>query len=184
MDVKLPDVLAPSRVVAGQRILLEGPYCRRWYLGERVPRQSIGSLTFSVPASIPVSMLSEATTELAIVEDMTGQPATEFIIPGGDYAAYRESHLAPVLDIEEILIAAREARDAEEAEAAARGRSRGIRRRRDGTSTSRGAAGAEAEGFPVIPLTLECTRASGQRFVVPIPESEFPNHALPADFEV
>ena len=90
MDVKLPDVLAPSRVVAGQRILLEGPYCRRWYLGERVPRQSIGSLTFSVPASIPVSMLSEATTELAIVEDMTGQPATEFIIPGGDFAARSE----------------------------------------------------------------------------------------------
>ena len=129
-------------------------------------------------------MLSEATTELAIVENITGQPATEFIIPGGDYAAYRESHLAPVLDIEEILIAAQEARDAEEAEAAARGRSRGIRRRRDGTSTSRGAAGVEVEGLPVIPLTLECTRASGQRFVVPIPESEFPEYTLPAGLEV
>ena len=149
-----------------------------------MPHQSIGLLTFSVPAPIPVSMLSEATTEPGIVEDMTGQPATEFILLGEDYTVYRESHLAPVMDIEEVWIADREARAAAEAETAARRESRGTRRRRDGASTSRGAAGAEVEGLPAIPLSLDCTRASGQRFVVPIPELEFPEHTLPAGLEV
>ena len=81
-----------------------------------MPRQSIRSLTFSVPAPIP---LSEPVAEEEVVTAMVGEPVAGFIVPDGDYAAYIESHLAPIMHIEQDWIADRAARAAAEAEAVA-----------------------------------------------------------------
>lgn len=37
----------------GRRILLEGPFCREWYVGERVVRQSLGYGAFGCQNLFP-----------------------------------------------------------------------------------------------------------------------------------
>lgn len=84
-----PDLLR-SREATRKRILLEGPFCRQWYLGERVVRQSLGYKSFRVPKPIPHSMLS---TNTLTVEDLgkwtQGEDATVFLEETGDYSEYR-----------------------------------------------------------------------------------------------
>ncbi|KAF7124804.1 hypothetical protein RHSIM_Rhsim12G0012200 [Rhododendron simsii] len=88
--------LLRSRQATGQRILLEGPFCRQWYLGERVVRQSLGYNVFRVPKPIPFSMLNAKHLTMEDVEKWTkGEDAATFL-EGGDYEEYRVKRLMPI----------------------------------------------------------------------------------------
>ncbi|KAF7123296.1 hypothetical protein RHSIM_Rhsim12G0011600 [Rhododendron simsii] len=89
--------LLRSRQATGQRILLEGPFCRQWYLGERVVRQSLGYNVFRVPKPIPLSMLNAKHLTMEDVEKWTkGEDAATFLEEGGDYEEYRVKRLMPI----------------------------------------------------------------------------------------
>ncbi|KAF7123811.1 hypothetical protein RHSIM_Rhsim12G0011200 [Rhododendron simsii] len=89
--------LLRSRQATGQRILLEGPFCRQWYLGERVVRQSLGYNVFRVPKPIPFSMLNAKHLTMEDVERWTkGEDAATFLEEGGDYEEYRVKRLMPI----------------------------------------------------------------------------------------
>lgn len=76
-----------------RRILLEGPFCREWYLGERVVRQSLGYGAFRVPKSIP-RLSSRNLTKDELVEWLEGQDAIAFLEEEGqDYGEYKTQWL-------------------------------------------------------------------------------------------
>ncbi|KAF7142899.1 hypothetical protein RHSIM_Rhsim05G0049200 [Rhododendron simsii] len=87
----------------GRRILLEGPFCRQWYLGERVVRQSLGYDVFRVPKPIPSSMLN---TRSLTVEDVArwtkGEDAATFLEESGDYEEHMVQRLTPVLGVSRV----------------------------------------------------------------------------------
>lgn len=92
--------LLRSRQATGRRILLEGPFCRQWYLGERVVRQSLGYDVFRVPKSIPFSMLNMRILTVEDLEKWTeGKDAATFLEESGDYEEYMVQRLMPVLGV-------------------------------------------------------------------------------------
>lgn len=91
--------LLRSREVASKRILLEGPYCRQWYLGERVVRQSLGYGAFRVPKPIP-QLSSRKLTKDVLIEWLEGQDAAAFLEEEGmDYREYRTQRLMGPLGV-------------------------------------------------------------------------------------
>ncbi|XP_058224951.1 protein MAINTENANCE OF MERISTEMS-like [Rhododendron vialii] len=85
-----PEYLAQSRVVTASRVLLESAFGWRWYLGDRVTRQSLGTLDFQVPGPLPphASHTDKYTlAELRRFTVPTGLAA--FLRPERDYAVYR-----------------------------------------------------------------------------------------------
>lgn len=80
-------------MVNSRRILLEGPFCREWYLGERVVRQSLGYGAFRVPKLIP-RLSSRNLTKDELVEWLEGQDAIAFLEEEGqDYGEYKTQWL-------------------------------------------------------------------------------------------
>lgn len=74
--------LLRSMQANGRRILLEGPFCREWYLGERVVRQSLGHDFLELPKHIP--LLSSRSGEMKeLMEWFDGKDADEFLEEGG-----------------------------------------------------------------------------------------------------
>ncbi|KAF7124294.1 hypothetical protein RHSIM_Rhsim12G0012700 [Rhododendron simsii] len=92
--------LLRSRQASSRRILLEGPFCRQWYLGERVVRQSLGYDFFKVPKPIPLSMLRTWSLTIEDVGHWTeGEDAAIFLEEFGDYEEYRAQRLMSVLGV-------------------------------------------------------------------------------------
>lgn len=76
-----------------RRILLEGPFCREWYLRERVVRQSLGYGAFRVSKLIP-RLSSRNLTKDELVEWLEGQDAIAFLEEEGqDYGEYKTQWL-------------------------------------------------------------------------------------------
>lgn len=137
-----PDLLR-SREATRKRILLEGPFCRQWYLGERVVRQSLGYKSFRVPKPIPHSMLS---TNTLTVEDLgkwtQGEDATVFLEETGDYSEYRALRLMPALGVGGVQ------RDLP-------------RRRRAGVVLARASRSSGVVKWPKLPRRVGYTSSSG-----------------------
>ena len=83
-------------------MLLECPYGWRWYLGDRVSRQSLGIDHFRVPSPLPP--LVQRTEEYTLAEIERYTVPTEVIFsPSIDYEGYLSTHLAYDLDMENRL---------------------------------------------------------------------------------
>ncbi|KAH7845092.1 hypothetical protein Vadar_014966 [Vaccinium darrowii] len=96
------DYLVRSRELTQSRVLLECPYGWRWYLGDRVSRQSLGIDHFRVPSPLPP--LVQRTEEYTRAEIERYTVPTEVIFsPSIDYEGYLSTHLAYGLDMENRL---------------------------------------------------------------------------------
>ena len=68
--------------------MLEGPFSREWYLGERVVRQSLRQVSFMIPRSPPPSMRSTELLDRGQVREFRrGSRAVDFLAEG-DYEAF------------------------------------------------------------------------------------------------
>ena len=96
------DYLVRSREWTRSRVLLECPYGWRWYLGDRVSRQSLGIDHFRVPSPLPP--LVQRTEEYTRAEIERYTVPTEVVFsPSIDYEGYLSTHLAYDLDMENRL---------------------------------------------------------------------------------
>ena len=87
------------------RVLLESPFGWRWYLGDRVSRQSLGLSEFRVPGRLPSLVLR--------TEEYTREELERFTVPVTDllqflgsaegYAEYRDTHLVHHLGVADFL---------------------------------------------------------------------------------
>ena len=104
-DRSRKDYLVKSREWTRSRVLLECPYGWRWYLGDRVSRQSLGIDHFRVPSPLP--SLVQRTEEYTRAEIERYTVPTEVIFGRStDYEGYLRTHLAYDLDMENRLRAA------------------------------------------------------------------------------
>jgi hypothetical protein len=85
------------------RVLLECPYGWRWYLGDRVIRQSLGAGFFRVPGPLPPRVLRTQEYTLAEIEAYTVLDTELVFGPSEDYAGYVASTLASDLGMERRL---------------------------------------------------------------------------------
>lgn len=159
--------LLRSRQATGRRILLEGPFCRQWYLGERVVRQSLGYNVFKVPKSIPFSMLN---TRILTVEDLErwtgGEDAATFLEESGDYEEYMVQRLMPVLGIDSVR--------------------RGPLPGPHAGAVPAPAVGGGAEGpteLPPLPQLVDYYSSTGQRQYIDIPCPEHVDLTLPPNVQ-
>ncbi|KAH7864252.1 hypothetical protein Vadar_027471 [Vaccinium darrowii] len=96
------DYLVRSRELTRSRVLLECPYGWRWYLGDRVSRQSLGIDHFRVPSPLPP--LVQRTEEYTRAEIERYTVPTEVVFGLSiDYEGYLSTHLAYDLDMENRL---------------------------------------------------------------------------------
>ncbi|XP_058202853.1 uncharacterized protein LOC131317312 [Rhododendron vialii] len=110
-----PEYLARSRVVTASWVLLESAFRWRWYLGDWVTRQSLGSLEFQVPGPLPPHASHTDKYTLAELRRLT-VPAglAAFLRPERDYAVYRRQRLARPLGVLEHVAVQSEALEAGE----------------------------------------------------------------------
>ncbi|KAI7989095.1 Protein MAIN-LIKE 2, partial [Camellia lanceoleosa] len=153
------------------RILLEGPVCRAWYLGERFLRQTLGLLEQIALGPPPTHMRH---TEMYTIEDMADYTISwdaEGFRGEGDYAEYVRTYIMrplssggqarrerPVAPAARVGAGAGEARIAQ-----ARGKS--------GSQRERGA------GWPALPTMMTCRGQGGETYQIPFAP-------LPADHEL
>lgn len=78
-------------------ILLEGPVCRAWYLGEIVVCQSLGIPALFIPMMPLVSMRSADSLSIDRVIQFTVGLEAEYFQVEGDYAVFIQTHLMPPL---------------------------------------------------------------------------------------
>lgn len=169
--------LLRSRQATGRRILLEGPFCRQWYLGERVVRQSLGYDAFKVPKPIPSSMLNTRSLTVKDVAQWTeGEDATACLEESGDYEEYMVQMLMPALGKSTIGRGppSRPLAGSVPAAAAAGG----------GRGGGRGGlaevpAGAVLPELPQLPWRVDYYNSTGQRQFVDIPIPEDIDFTLP-----
>ncbi|GMP41080.1 hypothetical protein CsSME_00011295 [Camellia sinensis var. sinensis] len=91
------DEYADSWDTSRLQILLEGPFCRTWYLKERFVRQTLGLPDLIVPAPPPTSMRTADSLPIeAIVAFMVGQDADLFR-GVRDYIDFIRTHFMPSL---------------------------------------------------------------------------------------
>ena len=96
------DYLVRSRELTRSRVQLECPYGWRWYLGDRVSRQSLGIDHFRVPSPLPP--LVQRTEEYTRAEIERYTVPTEVVFGlSMDYEGYLSTHLAYDLDMENRL---------------------------------------------------------------------------------
>ncbi|KAH7849478.1 hypothetical protein Vadar_018461 [Vaccinium darrowii] len=101
-DRSRKDYLVRSREWTRSRVLLECPYGWRWYLGDRVSRQSLGIDHFRVPSPLP--SLVQRTEEYTRAKIERYTVPTEMIFSASiDYDGYLRTHLAYDLDMENRL---------------------------------------------------------------------------------
>ncbi|XP_058192286.1 uncharacterized protein LOC131309706 [Rhododendron vialii] len=153
-----PAYLAESRVVTASRVLLESAFGWRWYLGDRVTRQSLGALDFQVPGPLPphASHTDKYTlAELRRFTVPTGLAA--FLRPERDYAVYRRQHLARPLGVLEHVAVQSEALEAGEERRSRESRASRPRERSDY---------ATATGLPRLSWTLAVRDTAGEEAIV------------------
>ncbi|GMP80760.1 hypothetical protein CsSME_00035751 [Camellia sinensis var. sinensis] len=87
------DEYTSSRDTSRLRILLEGPFCWTWYLGERFVRQTLG-LPYPIVLAPPPLFIRTVNSLLvdAIVQFMAGDDANLYC-GVGDYTAFIRTHL-------------------------------------------------------------------------------------------
>ncbi|KAI8550483.1 hypothetical protein RHMOL_Rhmol06G0110300 [Rhododendron molle] len=98
--------LARSRVLDRTRSLLEGPFCRAWYLGDRVASQwhpHAEALQF-VPPPPPASMRSTSSMSKADLKDAWIRDWAGLLLQTGDYMEYYRLFLAPAVAAPSIAL--------------------------------------------------------------------------------
>ena len=84
----VPQGIEISRRMTRQRLLLEGPFSREWYFGERVARQSLRSAEFIIPQAPPIGIRYTDSLDRAQIQRFRrGFWATDFL-GEGDYGAF------------------------------------------------------------------------------------------------
>ncbi|KAF7123143.1 hypothetical protein RHSIM_Rhsim12G0012800 [Rhododendron simsii] len=161
--------LLRSRQATGRRILLEGPFCRQWYLGERVVRQSLGYDVFRVPKSIPFSMLNMRILTVEDLEKWTeGEDAATFLEESGDYEEYMVQRLMPVLGVDRVPRGPLPRPQAGAVPVAA----------------VRGGGGAEGPAeLPMLPQQVDYYSSTGQRQYIDVPCPEHVDLTLPPNVQ-
>ncbi|XP_058213858.1 protein MAIN-LIKE 2-like [Rhododendron vialii] len=161
----------------GRRILLEGPFCRQWYLGERVVRQSLGYDVFRVPKPIPTSMLN---TRSLTVEDVArwtkGEDAATFLEESGDYEEHMVQRLTPVLGVSRVQRGPPPGPHAVTVPSAAT----------EAAPTEGGAEvpiGALLVELPQLPWQVDYYSRTGQRRYIDIPSPEHGDFTLPPNVQ-
>ena len=91
--------LARSREVTRGRILLESPFGWRWYLGERVSRQSLELPEFRVPGPLPPRVQRTQEYTVGELETFTVLDTELVFDPSADYPDYVRDFLAYTLDL-------------------------------------------------------------------------------------
>lgn len=162
-----PDLLR-SRLATGRRILLDGPFCREWYFGERVVRQSLGYDAFRVPK--PVPLLSSRSGEMKeLMEWFDGRDADEFLEDGGDYAEYKELRLMKPFSADQTQISSSMEQRARVEPAMMIGRDR--------TRASRGIK------LPELPHQVDYVLKDGSKRFIDIPCPDQSVYPLPPDLD-
>ncbi|KAG5527484.1 hypothetical protein RHGRI_028397 [Rhododendron griersonianum] len=172
IEEKASEDLLRSRVANGRRILLEGPFCREWYLGERVVRQSLGYGAFRVPKSIP-QLSSRKLAKDDLIEWLEGHDAVAFLEEEGkDYGEYKTQWLMGPLG----------------ASSAESGRRQGLRARAMPTAVARG-RGSEVQKrsrrakLPKLPRRVSYTLDSGYVKCIDLPDPRSGMYCLPSNVE-
>jgi hypothetical protein len=149
-----PEYLALSRAVTASRVLLESAFRWQWYLGDRVARQSLGTVQFVVPGPLPPRASHTGRYTLRQLQQFT-VPAAAFPLlrPGRDYAVYQRQRLAGVLGVVEHRSVQAEALRASE--------ERTGRRSRTGRSRER-CVYAAATGLHRLSWTLQVRDPQGE----------------------
>ncbi|GMP48083.1 hypothetical protein CsSME_00015565 [Camellia sinensis var. sinensis] len=130
------------------RILLEGPVCRAWFLGEGVVHQTMGLPAPMIPMTPPESMrLADSLSAQEVIQFMVGLEADYFRVEG-DYTVFIQIYLMPPL----TGVRGGERARAPAARVAPRA-TRATSARRRGASRTRCTAGA-APGPTVSPLAV------------------------------
>ena len=163
-----PVFLAESRRIAASRVLLESPYGWRWYLGERVVRQSLRAPRFISPGPLP--------PRASFTEQYTRAELARFTVPSFDlgryqrpevpYREFRRRFLAGPLGVEPfdaMKVLGRKA--GMERRAAAAGTARKKKRSRTGE-------GEEDLPPPAIPWMIDAQDADGEQVVVQLKEPQ------------
>ena len=84
----VPQRMNISRKMTRWRLLLEGPFSREWYFGERVVRQSLQSAVFIISHSPPVGIrYTDSLDRAQIYRFRRGFQITDFL-EEGDYGAF------------------------------------------------------------------------------------------------
>ncbi|XP_058195415.1 uncharacterized protein LOC131311843 [Rhododendron vialii] len=163
--------LLRSRQATGRRILLEGPFCRQWYLGERAVRQSLGYDVFRVPKSIPFSMLNMRILTVEDLEKWTeGEDAATFLEESGEYEEYMVQRLMPILGVDRVL----------------RGLLPGPQAGVLPVVVVGGGGGGGAEGLaelPPLPQQVDYYSSTGQRQYIDVPCPEHVDLTLPPNVQ-
>ena len=145
------------------RILLEGPVCRAWYLGERFLRQTLGLPEQIVPGS-PLTHMRH--TERFSLEQMRGFTvgwSEEHHRGEGDYAEYVRTYIMRPLSGGRRAEGERPAAPAAGAGAGA-GAGTSRRARVHGRS---GAQGGRGTGWPALPTVLSYRGQDGATYQIP-----------------
>ncbi|GMP84840.1 hypothetical protein CsSME_00038212 [Camellia sinensis var. sinensis] len=172
----LPAVVRDHYEGAGEtaycRILLEGPVCRAWYLGERFLRQTLGLSEQIVPGLPPAHMRD---TERFVAQDMRDYTigwGAEHHRGEGDYAEYVRTYIMRPLS------GGRRAEGERPAVPVARagaGVGAGTLRRARVHGRS-GARGGRGTGWPALPTVLSYRGQDGATYQIPF--------ALPRLFDI
>ncbi|GMP57020.1 hypothetical protein CsSME_00021278 [Camellia sinensis var. sinensis] len=163
LPAAMRDRFASAEETSRFRILLEGPVCRAWYLGERFLRQTLGLPEQIVPVYRPADMReTERLTTEQMADYTIGWKATRF--RGiGDYREYVQTYLMRPLSGGRQAEGARPVALAAGAGAGAgAGASRRARVRGRG-----GAQGGRGTGWPALPDALTFRGQGGVTYQIP-----------------
>ncbi|KAH7833073.1 hypothetical protein Vadar_002866 [Vaccinium darrowii] len=104
-DAVTDQYLERSRELTQGWILLDSPYGWQWYLGERVPCQSLRLVHFRIPGRIPPSVQRTDEYTQAEVERYIVLYTVLPFSSSSDYEGFLVSHLASFLDMETRIAA-------------------------------------------------------------------------------
>lgn len=140
------------------RVLLEGPICRVWFLGERFLRQSLGLPKPVVPMPPPTYIrITERYTPQEMIDFMIGWDADLFRLDG-DYTVFIQTYLMPAL-----TRAQRGGRDRAPTAAENAGGSRATQ-----AHDRKGSKARRRAGWLELPTTMTCQGRAGETYQIPI----------------
>ena len=152
---------AGAEETAHFRILLEGPVCRAWYLGERFLRQTLGLLEQIVPGPPPTHMRHTEGFSFEHMRDYTVGWGAECHRGEGDYAEYVRTYI-----MRPLSGGRRAERGGPAAPVAGAGAGAGTSR----TARVRGRSGARrgrGVSWPALPTSLTYRGQGGATYQIP-----------------
>ncbi|KAF5933342.1 hypothetical protein HYC85_029513 [Camellia sinensis] len=162
-EAPLPAVVRDHYEGAGEiarcRILLEGPVCRAWYLGEHFLRQTLGLPEQIVPGPPPAHMRDTERFAAQEMRDYTVGWGAEHHRGEGDYAEYVRTYIMRPLSGGRRAEGERPA-----APVAGAGVGTSRRARVHGMSGARGGRGT---GWPALPTVLSYRGQDGVTYQIP-----------------